>query len=256
MKLYMAAQAGMARPDHEALNTMVPEIAKVLTVLQREFPEQAHNIENLGRNFMGVMESMGITHDTQKMTQALDVVYRALIATQGKMNEQDIETIMRRGGAGNAANKAIESIYWDVAMASQLKVMGGSSGGSGGVSTFATAEKMALKRVMGGTQEKKTALAEQIDFGLVDGEEILAANGGKVGKNYRPVAWKGANQAMDNPVPYLIQVAESIKKQLADGGAKAAPYIKGLDVKDDKQLSIAFGKWVDRNIGNTNVAKS
>jgi lambda family phage tail tape measure protein len=256
MKLYMAAQAGMARPDHQALDTIVPEIAKVLTVLQRQFPEQAHNIENLGRNFMGVMESMGITHDTKKMTEALDNVYRALLATQGKMNEQDIETIMRRGGAGNATNKGMESILWDVAMASQLKVMGGGAGGgAGGVSTFATSEKMALKRIMGGTRETYAGLQNQLDFGLIDKAELLEANGGKLGRNYRPVAWKGANEAMENPIPYLINVAESIKAQLKEGGAKAQPFIKGLDVNDDRQLSIAFGKWVDKTIGNTNVAE-
>jgi hypothetical protein len=256
MKLYMAAQAGMARPDHQALDTIVPEIAKVLTVLRRQFPEQAHSIENLGRNFMGVMESMGITHDTKKMTEALDNVYRALLATQGKMNEQDIETIMRRGGAGNATNKGMESILWDVAMASQLKVMGGGAGGgAGGVSTFATSEKMALKRIMGGTRETYAGLQNQLDFGLVDKEELLAANNGKLGRNYKPVAWKGANEAMENPIPYLINVAESVKTQLKEGGKKAEPFTKGLDVTDDRQLSIAFGKWVDKTIGNTNVAE-
>ena len=255
MKIYMATQAGMARPDHEALNAIVPEIAKMMAVLQRLFPQQGHNTENLGRNMVGIFETLGITHDLPKMLQSLDVVYRSLLSTQGKMTEADIETMFRKSGLGNTVNRNPESIYWDTAVASQMKVMGGNSGGAGGVSTFGTMNKMALKRALGGTRETLSATQNLIDFGVIDRDEFLKANPNGVTRNYRPVAWKDSEAAIDSPIPYLMNIVNDVKRQLAEGGEKTKPFTKGLDVTDDRELSKAFLKWVDQSIGNTSVGE-
>ena len=256
LKLTMSGVAGTVSTDTKSLGTIMPEIAKVLTVMTRQFPEQAHNLEDFGRNVMGVMEARGITSNPARMLSTLDNLSRALIMTQGKMSVQDYETISRRGGPGNAQLKNDESILYDVAGASQMKVMGGGTGGgAGGVSTYATMLKMAENRATGGTKETISGTKNLIEMGIIDGKALMAANGGKaVGKNYTPVAYKNADQAADNMTKFAMDLVNNVKAKL-----KALPetdtryFAKGADRSDDAVIAKAFAAWSNQTFGNTNT---
>ncbi|MPQ56306.1 phage tail tape measure C-terminal domain-containing protein [Duganella sp. FT27W] len=255
LKMTLANAAGAVTTDPKMLSQIVPEIAKMTTVMSRLFPEQSHNIEQMAQNLMGVMEARGITNDSGKMLSALDSLARALILTQGKMTVQDYETITRRGGAGNAQLKNDESVLYDIAAASQMKVMGGGGGGAGGVSSFATAQRGAASRINGGTRETISGTKLLVEFGVIDKDELSAANGGKpLTRNYNTVKYKNSDAASENTTKFAMELANSVKAKLA-----ATPesdqrfFAKGADRTDDMEQAKAFGAWVDKSIGNTNV---
>jgi hypothetical protein len=253
LQLTMSAVAGAVSTDEKMLNTIVPEIAKLMTVMNRQFPEQAHNLENFGRNVMGVMEARGITDNPKKMLETLDNLARALILTQGKMTVQDYETLMRRGGAGSGMLKDNESILYDVAAASQMKVMGGGAGGgAGGVSTFANAQQMASARMQGSTRETIQGLQNQIEFGIVDKAQIMAKNGGKqLGARYKMVPYAGSEKAADNPTKFAMELVNSIKAKLAKLPLTDMRFFaKGDDRNSDEAQARAFGRFADQTWQN------
>jgi hypothetical protein len=256
LKVTLATTAGAVTTDPAIVGRVVPEIAKFTTVMTRLFPEQAHNIEQFTQNMMGVMEARGIAKDPDKMIAALDNLARALILTQGKISVQDYETLSRRGGAGNALFKNDESILYDVAAASQLKSMGGGGGGgAGGVSSYATMMRQASKRAQGGVMEKKSALENLVEFGVIDKDELMAANGNKpITRNGKTVPYVGAEKAADNMTLFAMEFAEKIKAKLAKlPESDTRFFAKGADRKDDLVQAKAYGRWLDQSIGNTSA---
>jgi len=253
LKMTMSVVAGTVSTDSKMLNTVVPEIAKVLTVMTRQFPDQAHNLEDFGRNIMGVMEARGIVDNPKKMLETLDVLARALISTQGKMTVQDYETISRRGGAGNSLFKDNESILYDIAAASQLKVMGGGSGGGGGgVSSFANMQKQAALRAQGGVRETVQGLKNQIEFGMINKEQIKEANNGKIpGRMYSTVRYADSEHADKNMTKFAMKRVNSIKEKLAALPLSDMRFFNpGEDRTDDNVVGAAFNRWADKSIQN------
>lgn len=256
LKLTMSAVAGAVSTDTKMLNTIVPEIAKMMTVMTRQFPEQAHNLEDFGRNVMGVMEARGIVDNPKKMLETLDGLSRALISTQGKMSVQDYETISRRGGAGNSLFKNNESILYDIAAASQLKVMGGGSGGGGGgVSSFANMQKQAALRAQGGVREKMDGLKNQVEFGIIDGEALKLANNGKVPTaRYSTVRYANSGDADKNFTKFAMDLVNSVKTKLAALPETDMRFFNpGDNRKDDNVLASAFGRFADKTWQNTSA---
>lgn len=253
LKLTMSVVAGAVSTDTKMLNKIVPEIAKMMTVMTRQFPEQAHNLEDFGRNIMGVMEARGIVDNPQKMLETLDGLSRALISTQGKMSVQDYETISRRGGAGNSLFKDNESILYDIAAASQLKVMGGGSGGGGGgVSTYANMQKQAALRAQGGVRETVFGLKNQIEFGIIDKKQVMEANGGKIpGRMYTTTRYANSENADKNMTKFAMELVNGVKKKLANLPEKDMRFFNpGDDRKDDNVLAAAFGRFADKTWQN------
>lgn len=255
LKMTLATTAGAVSTDPKIIGQIAPEIAKMTTVMTRLFPEQAHNIEQYTQNMMGVMESRGIAKDPEKMLSTLDNLARALMLTQGKLSIQDYETIGRRGS--NMQVKSDESILYDIAAASQLKVAGGGGGGgAGGVSTFATMQKQAAKGAEGGILEKRSALENQVEFGIVDRSELMAANGNKpLGRNAKAVAYVGADQASENMVKFGIDLVNKVKAKLAALPENDTRFFKkGADRTSDMAQTSAFNRFADQTFGNTSRA--
>jgi len=240
---------------------IVPEIAKVLTVLERDFPALVANKEDFAKNVMGVMEARGITQDPKKMLDTLDNLARAITLSQGKMGVQDYETLMRRGGPGNAVAKDNESILWDYAAAAQFKVAGGGGGGgAGGVSTFATMQKQSEKRAAGGVAETQNAVDLLTEFGVIDKSQLHKANGvgddDSLPSHFKTVAYAGSEHAAENMTKFAMDMVNEVKKKLAASNPNDFRFFApGDDRKSDAAQSRAFNKYAQSAFSNTSESQ-
>lgn len=258
LKVYNAGQTGLQTSDGKTLNAIMPQIATTLTDLKYMFPEQAHNFENATRNIVGVFETMGITQDTKKQTEVLNNIYKAIVASGGKVNVEDIETIMRRGGLGNAANKSGDYMFDAIAVANAMKVMGGGGSGGGGVSTQGVMEQQVQKLISGGSRTTKQGLSNLVEFGFVDEQRLKEANPKGLNRNYNTVPWVNSQMAQSNIYDFMRWFGDSLRKQMSDPTNKNADrfFDKGADRTDEKAINTAIARFIDQSIGSKNAPEA
>lgn len=259
LKVYNAGQTGLQTNDRKVLDSIMPQIATTLTDLKYMFPEQAHNFENSARNIVGVFETMQITNNPAKQIEVLNNIYKAIVASGGKVNVEDVETIMRRGGLGNAGNKSGDYLFDAIALANQMKVMGGSGGGGqGGVSTQGVMEQMVQKLVQGGSRTTKQGLSNLVEFGFVDADRLAEANPKGLSRNYNTVPWVNSQMAQGNIYDFMKWFGTSLRTQMSDPNNKNADrfFDKGADRTDEKAIQTAIARFIDQSIGSKNAPEA
>lgn len=256
LRVYMGVQTGLQTTDRHELDAVAPQIATVLTDLKQLFPESIHNFENASRNLTGVIETMGITKDQAKQTEVLQNIYKAIVASGGKVTTEDVETLMRGGGLGNAVNKSGDYLLSAIAMSNALKVMGGGgSGGQGGVSSQGTMERMLLKLASGGSRLTKQGLTNMTDFGFIDAKRLNDANPKGLTRNHTAVPWVNSNIAQENIYDYARWFGQELRKQMADPNNRKADrfFDKGADRNDPRAQATAASRFIDQSIGSKNA---
>lgn len=256
LRIYMGVQTGLQTTDRHELDAVAPQIATVLTDLKQLFPESIHNFENASRNLTGVIETMGITKDQGKQVEVLQNIYKAIVASGGKVTTEDVETLMRGGGLGNAVNKSGDYLLYAIAMSNALKVMGGGgSGGQGGVSSQGTMERMLLKLASGGSRLTKQGLTNMTDFGFIDAQRLNEANPKGLTRNHTAVPWVNSNIAQENIYEYAKWFGDALRKQMADPNNRKADrfFDKGADRNDPRAQATAASRFIDQSIGSKNA---
>lgn len=256
LRIYMGVQTGLQTTDRHELDAVAPQIATVLSDLKQLFPESIHNFENASRNLTGVIETMGITKDQGKQIEVLNNIYKAIVASGGKVTTDDVETLMRGGGLGNAVNKSSDYLLYAIAMSNALKVMGGGgSGGQGGVSSQGTMERMLLKLSSGGSRLTKQGLTNMTDFGFIDTQRLNQANPKGLSKNHTAVPWVNSGVAQENIYEYARWFGQELRKQMADPNNKKADrfFDKGADRNDPRAQATASSRFIDQSIGSKNA---
>lgn len=255
LRIYMGVQTGLQTTDRHELDAVAPQIATVLTDLKQLFPESIHNFENASRHLTGVIETMGITKDQGKQVEVLQNIYKAIVASGGKVTTEDVETLMRGGGLGNAVNKSGDYLLYAIAMSNALKVMGGGGSGGqgqGGVSSQGTMERMLLKLASGGSRLTKQGLTNMTDFGFIDAQRLNDANPKGLTRNHTAVPWVNSNIAQENIYEYAKWFGDALRKQMADPNNRKADrfFDKGADRNDPRAQATAASRFIDQSIGS------
>lgn len=179
----------------------------------------ANNMELLGfghgdmqstlRNIYGVAEMRQQTNDSEAMLKTFDLLNRSLIGTAGKVTLADVETVLRRIGAG-ASTMSDKGLINLVGLADQFKVAGGDGGNGGGVSTVGTIVKMMQAYATGKTKTNE-AVKEFAGAGIIDEKGLdLSNDDGAILKDAKKGIFKNADQWLEDPVKAMQDMIPQI----------------------------------------------
>ncbi len=160
--------------NERIINTALP------TILRNAFAVRqvsGGSLEHIVQNMLGIAEQRGMSMSATGIIKASNLATQIAEATQGRMNLQQQEMVLRQtkyGGAQLASNQGIASL---MAYAEQLLTAGshgGGGGGSRGVSQAGTAISMVLKTMLGGKMNKITYQLLQ-QMGLIDHSKVVGS---------------------------------------------------------------------------------
>jgi hypothetical protein len=179
----------------------------------------ANNMELLGfghgdmqstlRNIYGVAEMRQQTNDSAAMLKTFDLLNKSLIGTAGKVTLADVETVLRRIGAG-ASTMSDKGLINMVGLADQFKVAGGDGGNGGGVSTVGTIVKM-MQAYATGKGKSNEAVKEFAGAGILDEKGLdLTKDDGAIFKEAKRGSFKNADEWLKDPVKAMQDMIPQI----------------------------------------------
>jgi hypothetical protein len=151
-----------------------------------------------------------------------------MIGTAGKVNLADVETALRRVGAG-ASSLSDEGLVNMIGLIDQFKVSGGDGGSGGGVSTVGTIVKMMQAYATGKTKSNK-AVEEFVGAGILDEngldlgkDDAHVLKDAKNGKFKNVEMWiRDPIRAMQDMVPQIVAYTRKNKSKFYQNGADDA----------------------------------
>lgn len=254
----LATMGGLATTDRNVVNSILPELiegAKNVQFLKGDDSREGYR--DLVRNLSGFIEARQQQYDPKASKSSIDLVTQISAATGGKIDLQDLETILRRMGAGanQVSDNGLRNI---VALMDQAKVAGGGSGGgAGGVSTVGTMIKMLQAYGNGKTKTNQSvkALVEAgiLDTSVADPNKSFASQM----KMFKNLGFKSQKELNTDPVGYFIKMTDLAFKSMTSNDKQKQKYFgdKDADIHDPELRRAALTKWATQQ-GYTTTATS
>lgn len=224
----------------------------------------ANNLQQLGmahgdmqstiRNLYGVVEMRQQTGDAGKTNATFEMLQKIITGTAGKVQTQDMETVLRRMGAG-ASQVSDSGMYKIAAIVDQFKVAGGEGGGSGGgVSTVGTMIKMFQAYATGKTLSNE-AVKQFAGAGIIKDTGIdFSKDDAHVLKDSKHAGLKDADLWMKDPVTAMQSIFPKII-EYTQKKENRAKFYEGRDLKDPEAQMTAFSAYLQR-LGITTTAQA
>lgn len=254
----LATMGGLATTNRDIVNSILPELIEGAKNVQfLEGDESKEGFRDLVRNLSGFIEARQQQYDPAAAKGSIDLVTQINAATGGKINLQDLETILRRMGAGanQVSDNGIRNI---VALMDQAKVAGGGSGGgAGGVSTVGTMIKM-LQAYGNGKTKTNQAVRELVEAGVLDTSQTDPTKAlGQQMKFLKNAGFKDQKELNTDPVGAFIKIAEAAFKSMTSNKQQIKKYFgsEDADINDPEMRRSAMTKWATRQ-GYTTTATS
>ena len=207
------------------------------------------------RNLYGVVEMRQQTGSAEKTNSTMEVMQKIITGTQGKVQTQDMENVLRRIGQG-AGQLSDHGMYNLAGVVDQFKVAGGEGGGSsGGVSTVGTSFKM-MQAYAIGKGKTAEAIKEFAGAGILDtGSLDLSKDKAGVLSDAKHAGFKNAKLWMDDPV---AAVQEIMPKIIAYTQKKenVGKFYQGADPKDEMAQMAAVSQYLARLGITTSAAQA
>lgn len=221
----------------------------------------ANNLTTLGlthgdlqatiRNLYGVVEMRQQTHDVLATRNTFDVMQRIITGTAGKVQTQDMETLLRRMGIG-ASQLSDHGLVNLAAVADQFKVVGGDGGAGGGVSTVGTAFKMMQAYALGkGLSNEAVKQFAGADILHTDGIRFSQDQAGVL-KDAKHGGFKDAELWLKDPVAAIQGIMPKIVAYTQQARQRAQFYGSSDPTRPDNQM-VAVSKYLQR-LGITQTA--
>lgn len=254
----LATMGGLATTNRDIVNSILPELIEGAKNVQfLEGDESKEGFRDLVRNLSGFIEARQQQYDPAAAKGSIDLVTQINAATGGKINLQDLETILRRMGAGanQVSDNGIRNI---VALMDQAKVAGGGSGGgAGGVSTVGTMIKM-LQAYGNGKTKTNQAVQALVEAGVLDTSQVDPNKAfGQQMKFLKNAGFKDQKELNTDPVGAFIKIAEAAFKSMTSNKQQIKKYFgsEDADINDPEMRRSAMTKWATRQ-GYTTTATS
>lgn len=221
----------------------------------------ANNLEYLGvahgdtqstiRNLYGVVEMRQQTGNADKANGTMETIQKIITGTAGKVQTQDIETVLRRMGVG--ASQLSDTGLINVAgIIDQFKVAGGEGGSGSGVSTVGTMIKMfqsyALGKSLSGEAVKEFSGAGVLSESGLDFSKDKAG----VLKDAKHAGFKNADKWLNDPVAAMRDIMPQVIAYTQKSG-NVKKFYEGRDVNSVDAQMIAFTKYLT-SLGITTTA--
>ena len=221
----------------------------------------ANNLTSLGlthgdmqatiRNLYGVVEMRQQTNDVLATRNTFDMMQRIITATSGKVQTQDMETLLRRMGVG-ASQLSDHGLVNLAAVADQFKVVGGDGGAGGGVSTVGTAFKMMQAYALGkGLSNEALKQFAGADILNTDGIRFSQDHAGVL-KDAKHGGFKDADLWLKDPVAAIQGIMPKIVAYTQQASQRAQFYGSNDPSLAENQM-VAVSKYLQR-LGITQTA--
>ncbi|MDE1828582.1 MAG: hypothetical protein KGH65_05475 [Candidatus Micrarchaeota archaeon] len=189
--------------NEQLINQALPQVLKNAFAVQQV---SGGDLKGIIQNMLGIAESRGLSMSAAGIVKASNLATQITEASQGRMDLQKQEMVLRQSKYGLSALANNDGIANLMAFAEQF-IAAGHSGGSGGggargVSQAGTAASMVLKTMLGGKMNKVTyQLLEQM--GMIE-------SGGAVGSSSTTsmnaiTKIKGTAQGSSDPIGWMMQ---------------------------------------------------
>ena len=212
----------------------------------------SHGDEQLSlRNMYGVAEMRQQTGDAQAMNRTFDLQQKIVTGTQGKVQVNDIETVLRKMGAG-ASTLSDHGLVNMAGLIDQFKVAGGDGGGGGGVATVGTIIKM-LQAYATGKGKSNEAVKEFGGANILETSGMnLSQDGAHILADAKHSNFKNVDLWLKDPVAAIQQMVPQIIEytQKSDNYQK---FYKGKDPENEENQKQAVTEYLQR-LGITQTA--
>lgn len=251
IKSRMSAIASLGYNNVEIIDKTLESAVKASNNLQ--YLGVAHgDMQSMIRNMYGVVEMRQQTGSAEQTNATFNVLQKIIAGTGGKVQTQDMETVLRRLGMG-ASQLSDQGMINLAAIVDQFKVAGGDSGGAGGgVSTVGTAFKMmqayALGKGLSNEAVKEFAGANILSTGGMD----LSQDKAGVLKDAKHAGFQDADLWLKDPVAAVQKIMPKIidYTQKAENRGK---FYQGRDMNDAENQMVAVSMYLAR-LGITTTA--
>lgn len=251
-----AAMGGLAIKDQGQIDKTLPSaVAAAKNIQYMTGDNSKEGFGDLTRNLYGFVEMRQQQYDVEASKKSFDLVTKIVSATGGKIDIQDIETLMRRIGStsNQLSDNGIRNL---VALMDQMKVSGGGGGGgAGGVSNVGTMIKMFQAYGNGKTLSNK-AVAEFTEAGVMnldglDPKKTIAAQRSLL-KN---AGFSNSKQLSQDPVTALTKIAEAAFRSMTSNPKQIKKYFgsEDADTNNEENRRAAMAKW-GTSLGMTTTA--
>jgi hypothetical protein len=250
VKSRMSAIASIGEDNAEIIDKTLSTAVKAANNLQ--FLGQAHgDQQSIIRNLYGVVEMRQQTGDAGATKNTFELIQKIINGTQGKVQTEDMETVLRRLGMG-AGQLSDHGMLNLAAVVDQFKVAGGDGGSSGGVSTVGTAFKM-MQAYAIGKGKSKEAVKEFAGAGILDtGELDLSQDKANVLRDAKNGSFKDAQLWMADPVAAIQKVMPQIVAY-TKRKENIGKFYQGANPEDDTAMLNAVAQYLAR-LGITTTA--
>ena len=251
IKSRMSAIASIGDNNAKTIDETLASAVKAANNLQ-QLGYGHGDLQSMIRNLYGVVEMRQQTADSAATNRTFDVLQKIITGTAGKVQTQDIETVLRRLGMG-AAQLSDQGLINLAAIVDQFKVAGGDGGGSGGgVSTVGTAFKMMQAYALGKGLSNE-AVKEFSGAGILSTSGLnLNKDSAHILRDAKHGGLKDADLWLKDPVAavqkIMPQIVEYTKR--ADQRDK---YYQGRDMNNFDNEMVAVSMYLAR-LGITTTA--
>lgn len=244
-QLGFATQSDVVKSQMSAISSLGYNHTDVINDTLAQAMKAANNMELLGfghgdmqstlRNIYGVTEMRQQTGDSGAMLKTFDLLNKSLIGTAGKVTLADVETVLRRVGAG-ASTLSDEGLINLVGLADQFKVAGGDGGNGGGVSTVGTIIKM-MQAYATGKGKSNNAVKEFAGAGILDEKGLdLTKDDGNIFKQAKNGSFKNVDEWLKDPVKAMQGMIPQIVAYTRKAQNKENFYRGRDDTKTENQM--------------------
>lgn len=247
----MSAIASLGYNNEKIISQTLDNAVKAANNLQTL--GMAHgDLQNTIRNLYGVIEMRQQQGDAVATNATFDTMQKIIVGTAGKVQTQDMETVLRRMGMG--ANQLSDKGFVNLAaVVDQFKVAGGDGGGSsGGVSTVGTAFKMMQAYALG-KGLSNTAVKEFAGAGVLSDTGIdLSKDSAGVLRDAKHGGFKDADLWLKDPVSAVQKIMPQIL-EYTKSDKQRTKYYQGRDMNNLDNELVAVSMYLAR-LGITTTA--
>lgn len=251
VKTRLSAISSIGDNDAELIDKTIGKVTQVAQNLQ--LMGLAHgDLQSSVRNIYGVAEARGQINDAEKTNQTADLVGRIIEATAGKVNQADLETLLRRDQPF-AQQMTDDGLIHLAALIDMSKTAGGEGGGGAGsgASTIGVIARAFATYANGGRLNNQ-AIKQLTDAGILNTDGIDFSKGKvKALGELRFAGMKNAALASADPVAYMQQMLPSIMAAMNRDPDKY--FAKGADRNNEQVIQDALEKFFNR-LGFRNTA--
>ncbi len=204
------------------------------------------------RNMYGVAEMRQQTGSATEMNSTFELLQKIIAGTGGKVQTQDMETVLRRLGMG-ASRISDDGMINLASIVDQFKVAGGNQGGAGGgVSTVGTMIKM-FQSYATGKGLSREAIKEFSGAGVLNDAGIdFSKDGAGVLSDAKHAGFKNADLWLKDPVAAMRTIMPKIIEYTQQEKNRGKFY-EGRDINDVDAQMTAFTMYLAR-LGITTTA--